>query len=103
LDENSSIVVAEPTVICYNPSGGKNMSVLEVDTAKRKFLPNKDFPVKKEQTMFEAFEELRLRMDERQRLNPHGLPELSEDEIDAICKEARRELRAKHPEIYAPN
>jgi hypothetical protein len=78
------------------------MSVLEVDTAKRKFLSSKDFPVKKEQTMFEAFEELRLRMDERQRLNPHGLSELTEDEIDAICKEARRELYAENPAIYEP-
>jgi hypothetical protein len=97
-----SIVLPNTALFATISAEVKNMSVLDADTAKREFLPNEDFPAKKEQTMFEAFEELRLKLDERQRLHPHGLPELTEAEIDAICKEARHEFWAEHPDLYPP-
>ncbi|GHT26890.1 hypothetical protein FACS18942_05190 [Planctomycetales bacterium] len=36
-------------------------------------------------------------------VNPEEMPELTEDEIVAICKQVRKELRHKRPELYAPN
>jgi hypothetical protein len=80
------------------------MSVLEIDTAKRKFTSAKiPVQVKERENPYAEFLEFSRILDKEQEENPCNLPELSEEEIVAICKQARRELRAKHPEIYAPN
>jgi hypothetical protein len=80
------------------------MSVLEVDTAKRKFTStNMQVRVEERENPYAEFLEFSRILDKEQEENPCDLPELSEREIVAICKQARHELRAKHPEIYAPN